>query len=149
MEIVRYDPRNDKEELVKLATAFSDRSYIPFDEITFKKEIEQRVLDLKLRNSIILAKEDGKIIGAGTFSPYNDDFGNSHCIVHQVLTFKDDAYKRGIEETIMRELFKYIKNTMNISKIEILCDPKDSRFQSILMKLGIHRSKLYLYEHNL
>ena len=149
MEIVRYDPRNDKEELMNLAISFSDRSYIPFDEATFKKEIEQRVLDLKLRNSIILAKENGKIIGAGTFSPYNDDFGNPHCIVHQVLTFKEDAYKRGIEETIMRELFKYIKNTMNISKIEILCDPKDSRFQSILMKLGIQRSKLYLYEHNL
>ena len=149
MEIVRYDPRKDKEELMNLAIAFSDRSYTPFEEATFKKEIEQRVLDLKLRNSIILAKEDGKIIGAGMFSPYNDDFGNPHCIVHQVLTFKDDAYKRGIEEAIMRELFKYIKNTMNISKIEILCDPKDSRFQSILMKLGIKRSKLYLYEHNL
>jgi len=149
MEIVRYDPRKDKEELMKLAIAFSDRSYLPFEESQFKKEIEQRVLDLKLRNSIILAKEDGKIIGAGTFSPYNDDFGNPHCIVHQVLTFKEDAYKKGIEETVMRELFKYIKNTMNISQIEIVCDPKDSRFQSILMKLGIKRSKLYLYEHNL
>ena len=149
MEIVRYDPRKDKEELMKLAIAFSDRSYLPFEESQFKKEIEQRVLDLKLRNSIILAKEDWKIIGAGTFSPYNDDFGNPHCIVHQVLTYKEDAYKKGVEETVMRELFKYIKNTMNISQIEIVCDPKDSRFQSILMKLGIKRSKLYLYEHNL
>ncbi|MBN2157413.1 MAG: GNAT family N-acetyltransferase [Candidatus Lokiarchaeota archaeon] len=149
MEIVRYDPRKDKEEFIKLAIAFSDRSYIPFEQAQFKKEIEQRVLDLKLRNSIILAKEDGKIIGAGTFSPYNDEFGNPHCIIHQVLTYKEDAYTKGIEEAIMRELFKYIKNTMNISKIEILCDPKNSRFQSILMKLGIKRSELLLYEHNL
>ena len=118
-------------------------------KLTFKKEIEHRVLDLKLRNSIILAKEEGKIIGAGMFSPYNDDFGNPHCIVHQVLTYKEDAYKKGIEETVMRELFKYIKNTMNISQIEIVCDPKDSRFQSVLMKLGIKRSKLLLFEHNL
>jgi len=149
MEIIRFDPRKDKEELVKLAIAFSDRSYTPFDESQFRKEIEQRVLDLKLRNSIILAKQNDKIIGAGTFSPYNDDFGNPHCIVHQVLTFKDDAYKRGIEEEIMKELFKYIKNTMNISRIQIVCDPSDSRFQSILMKLGIQRSKLLLYEHSL
>ena len=149
MEIIRYDPRKDKEELMKLAIAFSDRSYVPFDEAVFKKEIEQRVLNLKLRNSIILAKEEGKIIGAGFFSPYNDDFGNPHCIVHQVLTYKEDAYKKGIEEKIMRELFKYIKNTMNISQIEIVCDPKDSRFQSVLMKLGIKRSKLLLYEHRL
>ena len=149
MEIVRYDPRKDKEELMKLATAFSDRSYVLFEEATFKKEIEHRVLDLKLRNSIILAKEEDKIIGAGMFSPYNDDFGNPHCIVHQVLTYKEDAYKKGIEETVMRELFKYIKNTMNVSQIEIVCDPKDSRFQSVLMKLGIKRSKLLLFEHSL
>ena len=57
-EIVRYDPRKDKEELESLIGDFEYRSVYPIDLEKFIKEIDNRVKDLKLRNAMILAKEE-------------------------------------------------------------------------------------------
>jgi RimJ/RimL family protein N-acetyltransferase len=149
MQIIRYDPRKDKQGLIDLAKSFADRSYEPFNEAVFTKEIEQRVMDLKLRNSIILAKEGDKIVGAGMFSLFNDIWGNQHCMVYQIMTNKEDAFKKGIEDSVMKEIFKYLKNTMNVDKIGLYCQESDSQYRSVLMKLGIEKSKFIFYEHKL
>ncbi len=150
MNISRYDPRKDIEGLKELARAFADRSYSQFDEKKFEAEISARVLDLKLRNSIVLARNDeDKIIGAGIFSLFKDNFGNPHCIIHQVMTYKEDSFKLGIEEIIIKEMFKYLKNTMNITNIGLHCMDKDSQYRSVLMKLGINKSKYIFYDYEL
>lgn len=146
IELTRYDPRKDKEEFIKIAKDFSERQHSIYKEKELVKEIDQRMMDLKLRNSIVLAKEDDKVIGAGYFSIYKDMWGDMRCIVHPVMTYKQDAFKKGIEEAIMRELFKYIKNTMNINKIGLFCKDSDSSYRSVLMKLGLEKSPTTLYE---
>ena len=150
MKIKRYDPRKDKDGLIELAEAYSEFSTTKFVKETFVKEIESRVKDLVLRNSIILAKEDDeKIIGAGFFTIYNDHFGNSQCKIHHVLTKKEDSFKKGIEEAIMKELFKYLKNTMKITNIGLYCMDKNSQYRSVLMKMGIKKSKHLYYEYEI
>jgi len=148
MKIVRYNPNTDKWGLVDLATAYAERSDTPFEKDRFIQEIDERLKDLKLRNSIILAKDDDeKIIGAGMFSLFKDYFGNIQCKVHHVMTYKEDAFKKGIEEAILKEMFKYLKNTMGIKHIGLYCKENDAQYQSLLMKLGIKRSSYIYYEH--
>lgn len=147
IKLVRYDPRKDKEGLIALVSEFGYRSIYPINKESFDKEISKRVLDLKLRNSVILAKDDEKIMGAGFFTTYEDFLGNTHCLVHDVVVRKEDSFRKGIEEMIIRELFKYIKNTMKIDKVEMFFRQKDSNAQSILMKLAIKPSELVFYEH--
>jgi L-amino acid N-acyltransferase YncA len=149
LKISRYDPRKDKEGLEELIAAYDYRSIYPIQKDLFSKEIGKRVLDLKLRNSMVLAKEDEKIVGAGSFTTYDDYLGNTHCIVHDVAVRKEDSYKKGIEEAVLRELFKYIKSTMKIEKIELFFKKGDSNAQSLLLKLGIKPSDLIFYEHSI
>ncbi|MBD3350365.1 MAG: GNAT family N-acetyltransferase [Candidatus Lokiarchaeota archaeon] len=150
MKTKRYNPRKDKAGLIDLAVAYSERSVTPFNKEDFIEEIDSRVKDLKLRNSIVLAKDDDdKIIGCGMFSLFKDYFGNTQCKVHHVMTYKEDAFKEGIEEAILLELFKYLKNTMNINKIGLFCKDSNSQYRSLLMKLGIKKSDNIYYEHEL
>jgi len=65
------------------------------------------------------------------------------------MTKKEDSYKRSIEERIIRELMKYVKNTLKINKIYIYCRDSDSALRSLLLKLGIKKSKEVLYETEL
>ena len=51
-----------------------------------------------------MAKEDGKIVGWGTYTILRDYLGNDRTIIHQVLTKKEDSYKKGIEEMIDGDL---------------------------------------------
>ena len=146
IKIVRYDPRKDKASLVELIKEFEYRSVYPIDIQKFSNEIENRIKDLKLRNSMILAKEEERIVGAGFFTLMNDYLGNPHCIIHDVVIRKEDSFKRGIEEKILRELFSYLKKTMKIDKVGFFIRRKDSNIQSLLMKLKIKKSELDYYE---
>ncbi|WP_457558037.1 N-acetyltransferase family protein [Candidatus Harpocratesius sp.] len=145
--ITRYNPRKDKDELEQLLKDFEYRiGKVDFDK--FSKEIEERSKDLRLRNSMILAKEDGKIVGAGFFSIWNDYLGRQHCVLHDVIVRKEHSFKKGIEEKIMRELFNYLKKTMKIEKVSLYAKKKgDSNLLSVLMKLGIKKSEWDHYEH--
>jgi ribosomal protein S18 acetylase RimI-like enzyme len=149
LEIIRYDPRKDKEELEKLIKDFEYRSIYPINLENFQKEISKRVLDLKLRNSILLAKDGGKLIGAGFFTLWLDYLGNIQCYIHDLVVRKEDSFKRGIEEALLRELFKYIKSTLKIDKIGLFARRNDSNYQSLLMKMQIKKSDLDFYEHTL
>jgi hypothetical protein len=149
IKIKRYDPRKDKDALEALVKDFDYRSNYPIVIEQFAKEIGQRVLDLKLRNSIVLATEGETIIGAGFFTIWNDYLGNQQCIVHDVVTRKEDSFKKGIEELILKELFKYIKSTMKIDKVGLFVKKNDSNFQSLLLKMQIKKSNLEFYEHNI
>lgn len=145
--IDRYDPRKDKEEILEIFEDFiENKSYFFSYKERFESELNKRVLDLKYRNSIILARENGKIVGAGFVSTYIDILGNENCLIHQVMTRKEDSYKRSIEERIIRELMKYIKTTLKINKAYIKCRDSDSALRSLLLKLGIKKSKEVLYE---
>jgi len=148
--IDRYDPRKDKEEILEIFEDFiENKSYFFSYKERFESELNKRVLDLKYRNSIILARENGKIVGAGFVSTYIDILGNKNCLIHQVMTKKEDSYKRSIEERIIRELMKYIKTTLKINKAYIKCRDSDSALRSLLLKLGIKKSKEVLYETEL
>ena len=146
VKIVRYDPRKDKESLEALVKDFEYRSIYPIDIQKFSSEIGNRVKDLKLRNSMILAKMEDKVVGAGFFTLMNDYLGNLHCIIHDVVVRKEDSFKRGIEELILRELFSYLKKTMKIDNVGIFIRRNDSNIQSLLMKLKIKKSELDYYE---
>jgi hypothetical protein len=147
IKIKRYDPRKDKEALEALVKDFEYRSIYPIDIEQFAKEIGARVLDLKLRNSVVLATEEDQLVGAGFFTIWKDNLGNTQCYVHDVVTRKENSFKKGIEETVLRELFKYIKNTMKIDKVGFFVKKNDSNFQSLLMKMQIKKSDLDFYEH--
>lgn len=146
IKIVRFDPRKDKEALEALVKDFEYRSIYPIDIQKFSNEIENRVKDLKLRNSMILAKMEDKVVGAGFFTIMNDFLGNIHTIIHDVVVRKENSFKMGIEELIFRELFSYLKKTMKIDKIGIFIRRNDSNIQSLLMKLKIKKSELDYYE---
>ncbi|MHA1776471.1 MAG: hypothetical protein DRO88_05980 [Promethearchaeia archaeon] len=149
IKIARYNPRKDKEQLEALLKAFEYRVG-EVDLEKFNKEIEERSRDLRLRNAMVVAKEDDKIVGAGFFSIWNDYLGRQHCVLHDVITRKEDAFKKGIEEMIFRELFSYLKKTMKIKKVSLYAKKHgDSNFLSILMKLGIKKSEWDHYEHEL
>jgi len=150
IKIVRYDPRKDKEGLEALVKDFEYKSIYPIDIQKFSNEIDGRIKDLKLRNSMILAKSieenEEKVVGAGFFTMMNDYLGNSHCIIHDVVVRKESSFKMGIEELILRELFSYLKKTMKIDKIGLFIRRNDSNIQSLLMKLKIKKSELDYYE---
>ncbi|MBD3213007.1 MAG: hypothetical protein GF311_10405 [Candidatus Lokiarchaeota archaeon] len=147
IEVGRYNPRTDEEGLKALFEDFiQNKSYFQVSWEQFKKELDKRVLDLTERNGMITAKEDGKLVGWGTYSQFTDYLGNIRVLIHQVMTFKQDSYKRGIEEQIIRELEKYIKNTLKIDKAYYLCTDTDSSLRSLFLKLGIKKSDYIWYE---
>ena len=149
IEITAYDPRKDKDELEALIQDFEYRSIYPINIEKFSKETAKRVLDLKLRNAVKLAKIDGVIVGAGIFTIWYDYLGNTQCYIHDVVVRKEDSFKKGIEEAILRELFKYIKSTLKIDKVALFARKTDSNFQSLMLKLKIKKAELDFYEFTL
>ncbi len=150
VKIGRYDPRQDKESLRELFEDFiQNKSYFESSWKQFEEVLNKRVLDLQLRNGMIIAKEEGKLVGYGTFTIFNDYLGNQRALIHQVMTYKADAFKKGIEEMIIKELESYLKNTIKINKYFILCLENDSSLRSLLMKLGPKKSKHIWYEKEL
>ncbi len=148
--IDRYDPRVDKEALKEIFKDFiENKSYFFSHWNKFEEELNRRSLDLQYRNSMIIAKEDGKIIGFGTYTLFRDYLGNDRVLIHQVLTRKEDSFKRGIEEKIMRELQLYIKRSLKIDKVHFICPDEDGALRSLFLKLGIKKSKYIWYENEI
>jgi len=148
--IDRYDPRLDKEALKEIFEDFiENKSYFFSHWQKFEKELNMRLLDLKYRNSMIVAKEDGKVVGWGTYTIFRDYLGNERVIIHQILTKKEDSYKKGIEEQIIRELQLYIKRTLKNDKVHFLCPDSDGALRSVFLKIGAKKSKYIWYENNI
>jgi RimJ/RimL family protein N-acetyltransferase len=146
----RYDPRLDRDELIRLFEDFTEnKSYFTSNWQEFEKELNKRVLDLQYRNSMIVAKEEGKIVGWGTYTLIKDYLGNNRALIHQVLTKKEDSYRKGIEEQIIRELKLYIKRTLNLDKVFLICKDSDSALRNLVMKLGAKKSKNFWYENDI
>ena len=150
MEITRYDPRKDKEALNELFNDFiKNKSYFSSNWNKFEYELNKRLLNLQYRNSMIIAKEGDKLVGWGTYTIFRDYLGNDRVLIHQVLTKKEDSFKKGIEEAIIREIITYIKKTTEIDKFNILGPDSDGSLRSLLLKLGLKKSKFIWYENNL
>jgi len=150
IEIGRYNPRTDEEDLKNLFNDFiQHKSYFQVDWEQFKEELDERVLDLTKRNGMITARENGKLVGWGTYSLYTDYLGNTRVIIHQVMTRKEDSYKKGIEEQIIRELERYVKNTLKFDKVYYPWMESDSSIRSLFLKLGIKKSEHIWYEKTL
>jgi len=150
IETERYDPRLNKDELKEIFEDFiKKKSYFISTWQEFEKELNKRVLDLQYRNSMIVAKEEGKIIGWGTYTLIKDYLGNQRALIHQVLTKKEDSYRKGIEELIIRQLKLYVKKTLNLDKIYLICQDSDSALRNLVMKLGAKKSKNYWYENDI
>ena len=98
---------------------------------------------------MVVAKEDGQIIGFGTYTLFRDYLGNDRVLLHQVLTKKDDSFKKGIEEKIVRELQLYIKRSLKIDKVHFICPDDDGASRSLFLKLGIRKSKYIWYENEI
>ena len=148
--IDRYDPRMDKEALKEIFTEFiSNKSYFFSHWEKFEEELNRRTLDLQYRNSMVLAKEDGKILGFGTYTLFRDYLGNDRVLIHQVLTRKKDSFKLGIEEKIIRELQLYIKRSLKIDKVYFICPDSDGASRSLFLKLGVKKSRYFWYENEL
>jgi len=146
----RFDPRLDKDAVKEIFEDFiENKSYFISTWQEFEKELNKRVLDLQYRNSMIVAKEEGKIVGWGTYTLIKDYLGNQRALIHQVLTKKEDSYRRGIEEQIIRELKLYVKRTLNLDKIFLICQDSDSALRNLVMKLGAKKSKNYWYENDI
>jgi len=146
----RYDPRIDRDELRAIFDDFiENKSYFISTWQEFEKELNKRVLDLQYRNSMVVAKEEGKIVGWGTYTLIKDYLGNNRALIHQVLTKKEDSYRKGIEEQIIRELKLYIKRTLNLDKVFLICEDSDSALRNLVMKLGAKKSKNYWYENDI
>jgi L-amino acid N-acyltransferase YncA len=147
IEIDRYDPRKDKQELKELFKDFiQNKCYFDSNWDKFEKELNKRVLDLQQRNSMVIAREDGKLVGWVTYTRFRDYLGNDRYLVHQVMTRKEDAYRKGIEEKIILELQKYLKKTMNVDKVFFICPDSDSAKRSLFLKLDIKKSDQVWYE---
>jgi len=150
LEITRYDPRKDKEALNELFNDFiGNKSYFSSNWNKFEYELNKRLLNLQYRNSMVIAKEGDKLIGWGTYTIFRDYLGNDRVLIHQVLTKKEDSFKKGIEEAIIREIITYIKKTTEIDKFNILGPDSDGSLRSLLLKLGLKKSKFIWYENNL
>jgi hypothetical protein len=150
LEITRYDPRKDKEALNELFNDFiENKSYFSSNWNKFEYELNKRLLNLQYRNSMVIAKEGDKLIGWGTYTIFRDYLGNDRVLIHQVLTKKEDSFKKGIEEAIIREIITYIKKTTEIDKFNILCPDSDGSLRSLLLKLGLKKTKFIWYENNL
>jgi len=148
--IDRYDPRLDKEALKEIFEDFiENKSYFFSHWQKFEKELNMRLLDLKYRNSMIVAKEDGKVVGWGTYTIFRDYLGNERVIIHQILTRKEDSYKKGIEEQIIRELQLYIKRTLKNDKVYFICPDSDGALRSVFLKIGAKKSKYIWYENDI
>jgi hypothetical protein len=150
IETDRYDPRLDREQLKEIFEDFiENKSYFISTWNEFEKELNKRVLDLQYRNSMIIAKEEGVIVGWGTYTLIKDYLGNNRALIHQVLTKRENSYRKGIEELIIRELKLYIKRTLNLDKVFIICQDSDSALRNLVMKLGAKKSKNYWYENDI
>lgn len=150
IETDRYDPRLDKDALKEIFEDFIEKkSYFPSTWQNFEKVLNKRVLDLHYRNSMIVAKEDGEIVGWGTYTLIEDYLGNKRALIHQVLTKRENSYRKGIEELIIRELMVYIKRTQNLDKVFLLCEDSDSALRNLVMKLGAKKSKKFWYENEI
>ncbi len=148
--IERYQPRLEKDSLKEIFEDFiENKSYFASTWEEFERELNTRVLDLQYRNSMIVAKEEGKIVGWGTYTLIKDYLGNNRALIHQVLTKKEDSYRKGIEEHIIRELKLYIKRTLNLDKVFLICQDSDSALRNLVMKLGAKKSKNYWYENDI
>ncbi|MFX1315053.1 MAG: hypothetical protein ACFE9T_04265 [Promethearchaeota archaeon] len=148
--IDRYDPRLDKEALKEIFEDFiKNKSYFFSHWQRFEEELNQRLLDLKYRNSMVVAKEDEKVVGWGTYTVFRDYLGNDRVIIHQVLTKKEDSFKRGIEEQVIRELQLYIKRTLKIDKVYFICPDSDGALRSVFLKIGAKKSQYLWYENNI
>ncbi len=146
----RYNPRLDRDEVRQIFDDFiENKSYFISTWQEFEKELNKRVLDLQYRNSMVVAKEEGKIVGWGTYTLIKDYLGNNRALIHQVLTKKEDSYRKGIEEQIIRELKLYIKRTLNLDKVFLLCQDSDSALRNLVMKIGAKKSKNYWYENDI
>jgi hypothetical protein len=115
----------------------------------FEEELNRRSLDLQYRNSMVIAKEDGVLLGFGTYSLFKDYLGNDRVLIHQVLTKKADSFKKGIEEMIIREIQLYIKRTLKMDNVFFICPDSDGALRSLFLKLGINKSKHIWYEHKI
>jgi hypothetical protein len=145
--IDRFDPRLDRDELKEIFEDFiSNKSYFLSNWKRFESELNKRVLDLQYRNSMVVAKEEGKIVGWGTYTVFRDYLGNDRAIIHQVLTKKEDSFKKGIEEMIIKEIQLYVQRTLKLDKIYFFCPDDDAANRSIFMKLGVKKSKYFIYE---
>jgi hypothetical protein len=146
----RYDPRADKDALKELFINFiAIKSYFFSTWEKFEEELNRRTLDLQYRNSMVVAKEDGKIVGFGTYTLFRDYLGNDRVLIHQILTKKEDSFKKGIEEMIIREIQLYIKRTLKIDKVYFICPDGDGALRSVFLKVGINKSKYFWYEHEI
>ncbi|MFX0057597.1 MAG: GNAT family N-acetyltransferase [Candidatus Hodarchaeota archaeon] len=148
--IERYDPRVDRDALKEIFDDFiKNKSYFFSHWQKFEQELNKRVLDLQYRNSMVVAKEDGKIVGWGTYTLFKDYLGNERAIIHQILTRKEDSYKKGIEEKLIRELQLYIKRTLKLDKVYFICPDSDSALRSVFLKVGAKKSKFIWYENQI
>ncbi|MFW9828641.1 MAG: hypothetical protein ACFFEY_13700 [Candidatus Thorarchaeota archaeon] len=148
--IDRYDPRVDKDALKVIFKDFiASKSYFFSHWDKFEDELNRRTLDLQYRNSMVVAKYDGRIVGFGTYTLFRDYLGNDRSLIHQVMTKKEDSFKQGIEEKIIRELQLYIKRTLKIDKVFFICPDSDSAMRSLLLKLGAKKSQNIWYEHEI
>lgn len=148
--IERYDPREDRDALKEIFEDFiENKSYFFSHWERFEEELNKRLLDLKYRNSMIVAKEEGKVLGWGTFTIFRDYLGNDRVLIHQILTKKEDSFKKGIEEKIIRELQLYIKRTLKIDKVYFISPDSDSALRSLFLKIGAKKSNYIWYENNI
>ncbi|MFX1257556.1 MAG: GNAT family N-acetyltransferase [Promethearchaeota archaeon] len=147
IEIRRYDPRADKDELRELFMDFiKNKSYFSTNWNKFEYELNKRLLNLQNRNSMITAKEDGKVVGWGTYTIFRDYLGNDRVLIHQILTRREDSFRKGIEEGIIRELLTYIKQITGITKYYVICPDSDASLRNLLIKLGLKKSEFIWYE---
>ena len=150
VEIDRYDPRQDKEDLKELFEDFKEnKAYFDADWKRFEDVVNKRVLDLKFRNAMVVAREDGKMIGWGTYTPFTDYLGNERYLIHQVLVKKEHAFKKGIEEAIIREIETYLKQSLKVDKAYYIMTDKESKKISLFMKMGMKKSPFIWYEKDL
>ncbi|MFO7794552.1 MAG: hypothetical protein ACQERB_16365 [Promethearchaeati archaeon] len=150
IEIGRYNPREHEMGLKELFYDFKqNNSYFQVSWEQFKEELDKRVLDLTKRNGMVTALEEGRLVGWSTYSIFVDYLGNTRVLIHQVMTRKKDSYKKGIEEKIIRELEKYVKNTLKYDKAYYLWKESDSSLRSLFLKLGIKKSDYIWHEKKL
>jgi hypothetical protein len=144
----RYDPRKDKEAVKELFEDFIENiAHFPSDWDKFEAELNKRVLDLQYRNSIVIAREEDKIVGLGTFTIFRDYLGNDRVLIHQVMTRKSDSFKKGIEELVITEVQKYISRALSIDKFYFICPDSDGNLRSLLLKLNQKKTKFPWYEN--
>ncbi|MFX1568231.1 MAG: hypothetical protein ACFFCV_07675 [Promethearchaeota archaeon] len=140
----------DKEALKEIFKDFIEtKSYFFSHWDRFEEELNRRSLDLQYRNSMVVAKIDGKIVGFGTYTLFRDYLGNDRVLIHQVLTKKEDSFKKGIEEQVIRELQLYIKRSLKIDKVYFICPDDDGALRSLFLKLSIKKSKYIWYENEI